>query len=148
MTKQARHLAVKEILSGAQIGSQEDLRLELRKKGFRVTQATLSRDLKELGVGRVTSGDGGRYVLHQQPDVRRLRPLAGAEVVSVEANEALIVIHTLPGCANTVGEFIDMLKSSEIIGTVAGDNTLLVIPRSIRKVRHLVQSIKHKLTEE
>lgn len=148
MTKQARQFAIKEILANTRIASQEDLRVELRRKGFRVTQATLSRDLKELGVGRVTSGEGGRYVLQQQPDLHRLRPLVGAEVVSIEASESLIVVRTLPGCANTVGEFVDMQKSNEIIGTVAGDNTLLVIPRSVRKTKQVVQFLRHKLTEE
>ena len=68
MTKKTRHFAIKEVLSTRQIASQDELRLELRKKGFDVTQATLSRDLKELGVGRISTGEGAHYTLQPESD--------------------------------------------------------------------------------
>ena len=76
-----------------------------------------------------------------------LRPIVGAEVVSIDANESLIVVHTLPGCANTVGEFIDVRRHPDIIGTVAGDNTLLVVPASTKKTTQVLQFLKHTLIE-
>jgi len=145
MTKQERHLAIKEIVGAKSIASQDDLRLELRRRGLNVTQATLSRDLTELGVSRVPSGDGTAYVLQPVAQVKSLRPLVGAEVVSIVSNETMIVIHTLPGCASLVGEYIDLLKDSDIIGTIAGDNTLLVIPASVRRTRKILKSLKEKL---
>jgi len=147
MTKLARHFAIKEILSTRQIASQDALRLELRKKGFAVTQATLSRDLKELGVGRISSGEGAHYMLQAEAEVQILRPVVGAQVISMKANESLIVIRTLPGCANAVGEFVDAQNPDDIIGTIAGDNTLLVIPQSHHRTKHIMEFLRKKLIE-
>src|SRR5881628_2424886 len=107
MTKQARHFTIKEIISSKPIANQDLLRLELKKRRCAVTQATLSRDLAELGVGRMTSAEGPRYVL--QPgatEVQVLKPVVGTQVLSILSNENLIVVKTLPGCASIVGEFI------------------------------------------
>lgn len=147
MTKPARQFAIKEILSTRQISSQDALRLELKKRGFAVTQATLSRDLKALGVGRIASGEGSHYELQPETEVEILRPVVGAQVVSLKANESLIVIHTLPGCANAVGEFLDAQNPGDIIGTIAGDNTLLVIPLSHHRTKHVMEFLRQKLIE-
>lgn len=143
--KHNRQYVIREIISTRPVASQDELRLELRKRGLKVTQATLSRDLRELGVGRIAGGNGARYVLQPAAEAQILRPVVGAEVLSIDANESIIVIHTLPGCANSVGEFIDTLKSPDIIGTIAGDNTLLVVPRSHRKTRQVLTYIKDEL---
>src|SRR5207247_1340683 len=93
---------------------QDLLRLELKKRRCAVTQATLSRDLAELGVGRMTSAEGPRYVL--QPgatEVQVLKPVVGTQVLSILSNENLIVVKTLPGCASIVGEFIDVQPHPE-----------------------------------
>lgn len=147
MTKQARHFAIKEIISAKQIHSQDALRLELKRRGCDVTQATLSRDMTELGASHVASSQGGYYTLQASGEMQALRPLVGAEVQSIDANEAMIVVRTLPGCANTVGEFIDVQHHPDVIGTVAGDNTLLVIPRSQRRTQQVLQFLKQKLFE-
>jgi transcriptional regulator of arginine metabolism len=147
MTKAARHFAIKEAITARPIGTQEDLRREIMKRGFRVTQATLSRDMQELGISRVSHEGGPRYALSVAAEVTALRPLVGAEVVSIDANESLIVVHTLPGCANTVGEFIDVRRQPAIIGTVAGDNTLLVVPSSTKKTTEVMRYLKHILIE-
>ena len=147
MTKQARLYAIREIIGTKKIASQDDLRLELRKRGCDVTQATLSRDMKELGVSRIAGAGGGYYALQTTDEVRALRPLVNAEVLSIEANESMIVVHTLPGCANTVGEFIDVQRHPDVIGTVAGDNTLLIIPGSRKKTNQVLQFLKNKLIE-
>ena len=147
MTKQARLFAIREIVATKQIGSQDGLRRELKKRGCNVTQATLSRDMKELGVSRIVSSAGGQYAMQVPVEVQALRPLVNAEVLSIDANEAMIVVHTLPGCANTVGEFIDVQKHPDVIGTVAGDNTLLIIPGSRRRTKTVLQFLKNKLIE-
>jgi len=99
------------------------------------------------GIAWVAGPHGGHYSLQPAGDVQVLRPLVGAEIVTVQANECLVVIRTLPGAAGTVAEFIDFQRNPEILGTVAGDNTVLVIPRTVKKTRSLEHSLKHKLIE-
>ena len=147
MDKHARQFAIREIIAAASVASQDELRVALKTRGFKVTQATLSRDLHELGVSWVSTTNGGRYTLQGSSEAQILRPIVGSQVVSIRANESVIVIHTLPGCANVVGEFIDSLRVREIIGTIAGDNTLLVIPQSHRKTARLLSVLKEKLIE-
>lgn len=147
MTKHARQFAIKELITNGEIGSQDALRRGLKKRGCAVTQATLSRDMKELGIIRVPSAGGLRYTLQPEGEVRALRPLVSAEVLGIDANESMIVVHTLPGCANTVGEFIDIHKHPDVIGTVAGDNTLLIIPRSQQRTHQVMRFLKQKLIE-
>jgi transcriptional regulator of arginine metabolism len=147
MTKAARQFAVKEIISSRPIGTQEELRRELGKRGFRVTQATLSRDMHDLGVSRVAQNGNLRYALPSSAGMNALTPLVNAEVLSIDANESLIVVHTYPGCANTVGEFIDVRRHPDIIGTVAGDNTVLVVPSSVKKTLMIVGYLKQTLIE-
>ena len=149
MMKQSRQFAIRELITSRPIRHQEDLRVELRKKGFTVTQATLSRDLQEIGVGRTsgTNENGGRYVLQPASEVRLLEPVVGPQIVSIAANESLIVIRTLPGCASVVGEYIDALGDPDVIGTLAGDNTLLVIPSSVRRIRKLIAALREQLLE-
>lgn len=144
--KYARHYTIRKILESSPIPNQDKLRKELRKHGFEVTQATLSRDLRELGVGRTPSNDGNMYETRQE-SVRSLAPLIGGEVVSINSNENLIVVITLPGCANTIGEFIDIQKHAGIIGTIAGDNTLLVIPSSVKKIKQVLKFLEKLLFE-
>ncbi len=147
MTRQERLFTIKEIIGREAVASQEELRRRLAKRGCRVTQATLSRDMKELGVFRVATSKGGRYALQPASEMQVLRPLVGAEVIAIDSNEVMIVVRTLPGCASTVGEFIDVLRNQDILGTVAGDNTLLVIPATTRSTRAVEQFLKLKLIE-
>jgi len=147
MTKLGRLFLIREIISTRPVHNQEELRRELLRRGQRVTQATLSRDLRELGVSRAADGNRVRYTMPQEAEVNILRPLVGAEVLSIQANESLIVVRTLPGCAGTVGEFIDVESHPDIIGTIAGDNTVLVIPRSHKRTRSLLEHLRIKLIE-
>lgn len=148
MTKQGRQFAIREIVSTVGIRSQEQLRKLLGRRGIRVTQATLSRDLRDLGVGKVPSGDGVRYVLPPEAEVQALRPLVRAEVVSIAANENIIVLRTFPGCASTVGQFLDVQPHPDIIGTIAGDNTVLVVPSSNKKTDGVLSHLRRVLIGE
>ncbi len=147
MHKHSRHFAIKEIISMKSVASQHELRLEMKKRGFNVTQATLSRDLKELGVGRVAFDDGMKYVLQPAAEVKILKPLVGAQITSILANESMVVIRTLPGSASVIAEFLDTLNNGDIIGTIAGDNTLLVIPKAHKRMDAIVKFLKTKLIE-
>ena len=147
MSKQTRHFAIKEIIGKMTVGHQDELRHELKKRGFDITQATLSRDLKVLGVGRVAFGKGMKYVLQPAAETQILKPIVGAQVISIKSNEDMVVVRTLPGSASVVGEFLDTLDSGDIIGTIAGDNTLLVVPQSRKRTAQIVRFLRQKLIE-
>jgi transcriptional regulator of arginine metabolism len=138
--KTERHAAVLELIGAHQVGSQEELRLLLGKRGIDVTQATLSRDLRELGVVRVPGEDGARYALPETvaseaiPAVETLLPRFFS---SVDGVGELIVLKTLASGAQPVSEALDAAGWREIVGTVAGENTILVICRSAA-ARHTV----------
>ncbi len=148
MNKVNRQIAIKQIISEQTIGSQEELCAALQRSGFEITQATLSRDLKELGVVRVNTPDGLRYVLNPLNEERRLQSFIGYEVEQISANESLAVVKTLPGRAQGVAEIIDSLRDPLILGTLAGDNTIFVTPTSVGKIDELVKLLRHLTMED
>ena len=145
MDKQRRHFAIKQIITHEVISNQDELCQALEKAGFKITQATLSRDMKELGIARVHSADKVRYVLHVESEERRLAPLIGYEIESIDANETMIVIKTLPGRAQGVAEIIDSMRHPAILGTLAGDNTIFITPASVVRIEDALKLVK-KLT--
>jgi len=129
-----RERRIREIIARHQVGTQEELAEALRRQGLAVTQATVSRDIKRLGLIKAPAKDGrARYVVPERPSpidvLRRLRSALAEYVLSVDAGEDLVVVHTLTGCASAVAEAIDETRWDEVVGTVAGDNTILVVPR-------------------
>ena len=148
MIKQARHVAIKHIILHQHVETQNDLCRALRKAGHSVTQATLSRDLKELGVGRVNTSEGVRYVLHAESEEQKLKSFVGYEIEDIAHNEALIVIRTLPGRAQGVAEIIDGLHHPAILGTLAGDNTIFVTPTSARRISEVIKALRSLMSEE
>jgi transcriptional regulator of arginine metabolism len=148
MNKVNRQIAIKQIVSEQPIGSQEELCDALHKSGFEITQATLSRDLKELGVVRVNTPEGLRYVLNPLNEERRLQSFIGYEVEQISANESLVVVKTLPGRAQGVAEIIDSLHNPLILGTLAGDNTIFITPTSIGNVDELVKLLRRLTMED
>ena len=148
MNKQRRHFAIKQIITQQVISNQDELCQALEKAGFSVTQATLSRDMKELGIARVHSADRVRYVLNIESEERRLVPLIGYEIESIDANESMIVIKTLPGRAQGVAEIIDSMHHPAILGTLAGDNTIFVTPDSVTKINEVLKLLKNLMTEK
>lgn len=147
--KNNRQRAILEIVASQPVKTQEQLMEELRRRGFRVTQATVSRDVKELGLVKIPEGRGTyRYGLAADNPLGdaqvRLRRLFSDSVIGVEHNESLIVIRTLPGSAHAVASCIDYVSWPDIIGTVAGDDTILVIVKSCgvtRNVFHRFQEL-------
>ncbi len=132
--KQRRQRMILELVRQFAVDSQEAMVSELASRGCTVSQATLSRDLRELRVLRVPTEHGYRYLPAEDSAVGMTtfgfsRPsLATMEVEEVVANEALIVVRTLPARAQGVGVHIDSLRHPDILGTVAGDDTVLVVP--------------------
>lgn len=148
MNKQQRQFAIKQIITHQVISSQDELCQALEKAGVTVTQATLSRDMKELGIARVHSAERVRYVLDIESEERRLVPLIGYEIESIDANESMIVIKTLPGMAQGVAEIIDSMHHPAILGTLAGDNTIFVTPDSVTKINEVLKLLKNLMTEK
>jgi transcriptional regulator of arginine metabolism len=133
MQKAKRLLAIENIISEVKISTQEELLKRLKGKGISCTQATLSRNLRQLGVSRIPDGAGNyRYALSENISNSALSPvkLNIVPVIQdiVEAKE-LMVIRTIPGNASNTAFFIDGARRYEIAGTIAGDDTILVIPR-------------------
>ncbi len=148
MSKQQRHVAIKQLITHQVISSQDELCQALETAGFEVTQATLSRDMKELGIARVNTTGGLRYILHVESEERRLAPLIGYEIERIDANESMIVIKTLPGRAQGVAEIIDSKRSPLVLGTLAGDNTIFVTPASVANVDEVLKFVKGLMSEK
>ena len=132
--KSVRHAMILDIIESADIETQEELADELSKRGIVVTQATVSRDIKELRLLKVLSDHGGyKYATVERAEKgmndRFIRILTES-VVSIECVNNMMVLKTLPASASAAGEAIDSMKWNEVLGTIAGDNTLLIIGRS------------------
>ena len=132
--KTQRHAAILRIVREQRIQNQEHLRHALAAEGFAVTQATLSRDIRELGLAKLTDQQHGAYYAH--PTDGNLRPDLGhmlpALLVSVDGVGPLLVLKTASGSAGAVTAALDQAGWNEVMGTIAGDDTVLVITRSER----------------
>lgn len=130
--------AIKEIILNFRVGSQEELLKKLIEKDFDLTQATLSRDLKQLQIAKVPSSDGGYlYVLPETAGISKIMqsksenyayPLSSG-FISIEFSGQLAVIKTRPGYASSIAYDIDNRSPYEVIGTIAGDDTILLVLR-------------------
>lgn len=143
MNKAQRHIKIREIISQYDIETQDELVDKLREAGFHVTQATVSRDIKELHLVKVPTPDG-RYKYSLPVDVRtnphqKLKRLLMDCFVSIDHAENLIVLKTLPGNAHAVAVLIDNLDWPEIMGTLAGDDTILIICKEKEKTGELAR---------
>ena len=139
--KSVRHDLILDIIDKKDIETQEELAAELKARGVKVTQATVSRDIKELRLLKVLSENGGyKYATAERAEKgmseRFIRILAES-VMSIESAMNLIVIKTISASAQAAAEAIDSLKWPELLGTIAGDNTILVIARSEEAVENL-----------
>nr|WP_320145753.1 arginine repressor [uncultured Anaeromusa sp.] len=127
-----RHAKIKEIVEQQVIETQEELAESLRGHGIEVTQATVSRDIKELRLIKVPTGDGRyRYAYPMEQSLlfsqSRMERMFRDSVVAIDYSENIIVLKTLPGGGQAVAATIDHAKWPEVIGTVAGDDNILVV---------------------
>ncbi|HEX2866172.1 MAG TPA: hypothetical protein VHO03_03975 [Ignavibacteriales bacterium] len=146
--KLKRQNRIKEILNNKFISNHEDMLKLLLKEDINITQATLSRDFAELGVIRTFTDTGTRYTLNLYESGKQIARLIGFEILNVENNESMIVIRTLAGRAQGVAHYIDRLNRVEILGTVGGDDTVIVIPNSHKNVDKVVALIKNMMMQQ
>ncbi|MBI5727355.1 MAG: arginine repressor [Ignavibacteriales bacterium] len=144
-SKLTRTNRIKELILTNAIVSQEQLVKMLTDEGIEVTQATLSRDFADLGVVRVSGEQGGHYTLSQNETVSSVNKLIGYEILAVVHNESTVVVKTLAGRAQGVAYFIDKFNHPEILGTIAGDDTVLVIPAKHKYIKSIIKFIKDTL---
>ncbi len=131
--KRNRQEKMLELISRYEIDTQDELIARLRDCGFEVTQATISRDIRELKIAKMMTGKGSyRYVLPKQTASGAGQKFSTAlidSIVSVDSACNIVVIKTYPGLANAVAVGIDNLNFSQILGCVAGDDTIMIATR-------------------
>jgi len=144
MTNRDRRRAlIKRLVQDHRIGSQEELARLLEAEGVEVTQATLSRDLRDLSISRKNTADGPVYQLDRKAIyIEALRRVVGMEILDVRHNGSLIVVRTLAGRAEGVAGFLDSWGNPRLLGTVAGDDTVFVAPAAADCVNELVNDIR------
>ncbi|MFC0269889.1 transcriptional regulator AhrC/ArgR [Metabacillus herbersteinensis] len=134
MNKGQRHIKIREMITNNEIETQDELVDLLKDIGYNVTQATVSRDIKELHLVKVPMMDG-RYK-YSLPADQRFNPLQKLKrslmdaFVKIDSAGNMLVMKTLPGNANAIGALIDNLDWDEILGTICGDDTILIICRT------------------
>jgi transcriptional regulator of arginine metabolism len=137
MGKSERHTVIRELVQQNRVSSQEVLRELLADRGFEVTQATLSRDIRELRLVKIPDPEGGtHYTLppeawDQRPAIARLLPTL---YIGAEGTGNLILVRTLAGGAQAVAEALDWEEWPEVMGTLGGDDSILVV---LRDAKHL-----------
>lgn len=145
----SRQNKIIELINNYEIDTQEKLVTMLRECGYEVTQATISRDIKELQlVKTLTSSGKYKYTLHKSQDLpvsERFVKIFRETITSVNASSNIIVVKTLSGCANAAGEAIDTSNFEHIIGSLAGDNTLLLIADSPDNVPKILDDFENML---
>lgn len=148
MARNTRQMKIIELIARKNIETQEELARELMLAGFDVTQATVSRDIKELGLVKVSEGRQQRYVRERGSDKNFLNNLTNVyknAVIMIQQAQNIVVIKTIPGGAATVGMSVDRLGGELILGCVAGDDTVLAIARDNQSAAKAVKQLTDML---
>ena len=143
--KGQRHIKIRDIITHREIETQDELVEALRNEGFQVTQATVSRDIKELLLIKVPTDDG-RYKYSMPTDqrynpVQKLKRALVDNFVHIDRTNNLVVMKCLPGTANSVAVLLDNMEWSHIMGTICGDDTILLICRTEQDSELVVSQI-------
>jgi len=146
LSKRERLEKIKNILKQNNIGTQKELMEALKKEGINVVQATLSRDLKELGVIRQNTEFGKRYIIPENNfNLPSLKDLFKRVVVNIDFAENLVLVKTLPGNAQAVAFMLDnfMKNWDYFVGSVAGDDTILIVLRTKEKIQEALSKLQN-----
>ena len=147
--KAKRHDMISKIIAAQNVETQEDLAELLREQGFAVTQATVSRDIKELRLIKVLTPEGRyKYATVEKAEAdlqeRFIRMFANC-VLSVTSSGNLVIIKTITGSASAAAEAVDSLKWPDILGTIAGDNTIFIAIREGKPVSDIIKRFQKML---
>jgi transcriptional regulator of arginine metabolism len=150
MDRSQRLARLRQLIETRPVNSQDVLLHLLEAEGFRVTQATLSRDLKYLKVGKVPDGKGGYLYTFSDAASKVGSEKSLVEdfrrgFISIEFSGAQGIIKTLPGHASTVAFAVDNLDIREVLGTIAGDDTILVVPRDGVSRSELIRGLQERI---
>lgn len=144
--KGIRQFKIKDLITNQVIETQDELVEALRQSGLHVTQATVSRDMKELMLIKVPAGEGKyKYSLPQelqrQNPVHKLKRALLDHFVHIDFTDNLVVMKCLPGTANAIGALLDNMEWPEVMGTICGDDTILIICRTKAQSGELVEQL-------
>ncbi|MEK4759601.1 transcriptional regulator ArgR [Viridibacillus sp. FSL E2-0187] len=147
MNKSQRHIRIRDMIANNDIETQDDLVDLLKEAGYHVTQATISRDIKELHLIKVPLQDG-RYKYSLPADqrfnpIQKLHRALADAFVSIDGASHFLVMKTLPGNAHAIGSLLDHLDWTEILGTICGDDTIMILCREESQR----ESVKNRLLE-
>ena len=150
MSRAERLKTIREIIKTRKVSSQDGLIAELKKSGFIVTQATVSRDMRHLNLTKVRDADGNeyysigaKYTGDIQIDIKKLKLKLEENVISIDRANNIIVIKTNPGEAQGVAAALDSSNFTEILGTVAGDDTIICIAENDKNAEKLVEYFRN-----
>lgn len=148
--KKQRHAKIVELIEKHDIETQEELADFLKEAGFYVTQATVSRDIRELQLSKIPTGDGKqKYIVLRQDDShlvdKYIRVLRDG-LLSMDMAQNILVIKTVSGMASAVAVAVDAMKFKEIVGSIAGDDTIMMAVRTIEDTKVVMEKI-HKMLE-
>jgi transcriptional regulator of arginine metabolism len=141
---ESRRDAIREILARKPVATQDALRRHLAARGIRAAQATLSRDMALLGVRRTAGADGRRYIVAGDAGGMPIDPVRRM-VDAVDSNGSLVVVRTKAGAASPVARALDEARLADVLGTVAGDDTVLVVPAGAQGGHGLARRLRRLL---
>ena len=145
--KQNRHQKIAELVSRYEIETQEELAEKLKEAGFSVTQATISRDIRQMNLSKLPTGNGRqKYVILKQEhellaDNKYIRVLRDG-FVSMDMAQNILVMRTVSGMAMAVAAALDAMHFSEVVGCIAGDDTIMIAVRSVDDTKILMEKIR------
>ena len=154
--KNERHSAILDLISQRRISTQDELAAALKESGYQVTQATISRDIRELGLSKEADGQGfSRYIaagkfkaVTPRSERERFNQMFVSSVLDIRYANNMIVIRTLSGAANAAAEAVDGLDWPEVLGTMAGDNTIFAVVRTNEETPMIAQRLEQLLRGE
>lgn len=152
--KKSRHEKIRELIEQYEIETQEELAERLKKEGYQVTQATVSRDIRELKLSKVSGGDGRqKYVMYERDNENsrlgdKYTRVLRDGYASMDVAQNLLVMKTVSGMAMAVAAAVDAMKMREIVGCIAGDDTIMIAIRTAADAQSVMDKINKMLRHE
>lgn len=144
--KESRHMKILEIIRNRDVGTQEEMCSLLQKAGYQVTQATVSRDIRELKLTKIPLGRGNQKYVSladvSDPMTEKYARVFQDGVISIDMAQNILVIKTVSGMAMAVAAALDAMDCQEIVGSIAGDDTIMCAVRTVEETRDLMQRLK------